>query len=101
MMPDRPAPPAHDVRKEPSTLLLDKPIRSANRYSSRRGCDRARLGGVRSRTRRRRLHPCLDTLRGRAMAGSHGNSRARIFCNKIEAELLAIGGYYLTADLNR
>jgi septum site-determining protein MinC len=38
------------------------------------------------------------TLRGRAMAGSHGNSRARIFCNKIEAELLAIGGYYLTAE---
>ena len=28
VMPDRPAPPAHDVRKEPSTLLLDKPIRS-------------------------------------------------------------------------
>jgi septum site-determining protein MinC len=38
------------------------------------------------------------TLRGRAMAGSHGNSRARIFCSKIEAELVAIDGYYLTAE---
>ena len=38
------------------------------------------------------------TLRGRAMAGSHGNSRARIFCSRLEAELLAIDGYYMTAD---
>jgi len=37
-------------------------------------------------------------LRGRAMAGIHGNSAARIFCQKIEAELLAIDGYYQTAD---
>ena len=41
------------------------------------------------------------TLRGRAMAGVGGNSKARIFCHKIEAELLAIDGYYRTAeDLN-
>jgi septum site-determining protein MinC len=32
------------------------------------------------------------------MAGSNGNTRARIFCSKLEAELLAISGYYLTAD---
>jgi septum site-determining protein MinC len=38
------------------------------------------------------------TLRGRAFAGSHGNERARIFCNKVEAELLAISGFYRTAD---
>ena len=38
------------------------------------------------------------TLRGRAMAGASGNPRARIFCNKLEAELLAIDGYYTTAD---
>ena len=37
-------------------------------------------------------------LRGRAMAGSNGNSRARIFCSRIEAELLAIDGYYMTAE---
>lgn len=38
------------------------------------------------------------TLRGRAMAGSHGNGSARIFCRRLEAELLAIDGYYQAAD---
>jgi septum site-determining protein MinC len=37
-------------------------------------------------------------LRGRAVAGSEGNSQARIFCRALEAELLAIDGYYKTAD---
>jgi septum site-determining protein MinC len=37
-------------------------------------------------------------LRGRAMAGSSDNAAARIFCQKIEAELLAINGYYQTAE---
>jgi septum site-determining protein MinC len=37
-------------------------------------------------------------LRGRAMAGAYGEMRARIFCRKLEAELLAVGGIYLTAD---
>jgi septum site-determining protein MinC len=37
-------------------------------------------------------------LRGRAIAGSTGNGRARIYCNKLEAELLAIDGLYKTAD---
>ena len=32
------------------------------------------------------------------MAGVNGNSSARIFCRNIEAELLAIDGYYQTAD---
>ena len=38
------------------------------------------------------------TLRGRAIAGSTGNADARIFCRKLEAELLAIDGLYRTAD---
>ncbi|MDB5526835.1 MAG: minC [Rhizobium sp.] len=37
-------------------------------------------------------------LRGRALAGSLGNGAARIFCRKLEAELLAIDGIYTTAD---
>jgi septum site-determining protein MinC len=37
-------------------------------------------------------------LRGRAIAGSTGNAEARIFCNKLEAELIAIDGLYRTAD---
>jgi septum site-determining protein MinC len=38
------------------------------------------------------------TLRGRAMAGTMGNGAARIFCRKMEAELIAIDGFYLTAE---
>ena len=37
-------------------------------------------------------------LRGRAMAGAGGNTRARIFCHRVEAELLAIDSCYRTAD---
>ena len=37
-------------------------------------------------------------LRGRAMAGSGGNPRARIFCGKNEAELISVDGYYCTAE---
>jgi septum site-determining protein MinC len=37
-------------------------------------------------------------LRGRALAGSVGNASARIFCRKLEAELLAIDGIYTTAE---
>jgi len=38
------------------------------------------------------------TLRGRAMAGAYGEARSRIFCRRLEAELIAVGGVYLTAD---
>jgi septum site-determining protein MinC len=37
-------------------------------------------------------------LRGRAIAGANGEMRARIFCRRLEAELLAVGGVYMTAD---
>lgn len=38
------------------------------------------------------------TLRGRALAGTMGNAGARIFCRKMEAELVAIDGYYKAAE---
>jgi len=34
------------------------------------------------------------TLKGRALAGINGNTSARIFCNKLEAELVSISGHY-------
>src|SRR4051812_19405953 len=37
-------------------------------------------------------------LRGRAYAGTLGDTRARIFCQKLEAELLAVGGLCLMSD---
>ena len=38
------------------------------------------------------------TLRGRAFAGIEGEAHARIFCRKLEAELIAIDGFYVVAD---
>jgi septum site-determining protein MinC len=37
-------------------------------------------------------------LGGRAIAGARGDESARIFCRKMEAELLAIAGIYAVAD---
>jgi septum site-determining protein MinC len=38
------------------------------------------------------------TLRGRALAGISGNTEARIFCQELEAELVAIAGFYCLRD---
>lgn len=38
------------------------------------------------------------TIRGRVIAGSMGNAEARIFCRRLEAELVAIAGYYKTSE---
>jgi septum site-determining protein MinC len=38
------------------------------------------------------------TLRGRAVAGAQGLQSARIFCQKLEAELIAVAGGYVMAD---
>src|SRR5579883_96855 len=38
------------------------------------------------------------SLRGRAVAGAHGCVQARIFCQRLEAELVGIDAAYLTAD---
>lgn len=37
-------------------------------------------------------------IRGRALAGAHGNEDARIFCQNLDAELVAIAGNYLSAE---
>jgi septum site-determining protein MinC len=37
-------------------------------------------------------------LRGRAMAGASGDVEARIFCSRLEAELVSIAGRYLVSE---
>jgi septum site-determining protein MinC len=39
-----------------------------------------------------------STLRGRAVAGAQGMTDARIFCQKLDAELVAISGAYLLSE---
>jgi septum site-determining protein MinC len=38
------------------------------------------------------------TLRGRAIAGANGDAEARIFCNRLEAELISVAGRYLVSE---
>ena len=82
-----------------TSLLLEQPVRSGQSVVFTEG-DVTVLGSVGSGAEivaGGSIH-VYGTLRGRAMAGATGNPRARIFCNRIEAELLAIDGYYRTAD---
>jgi septum site-determining protein MinC len=85
--------------KQPAFLLLDSPVRSGQSVVFPGG-DVTVVGSVASGAEvvaGGSIH-VYGTLRGRAIAGSTGNPRARIFCRKSEAELLAIDGWYRTAD---
>lgn len=83
----------------PSALLIDRPVRSGQSVVFEHG-DLTVVGSVSSGAEilaTGSIH-VYGALRGRALAGLKGNSRARIFCRKLEAEFLAIDGLYHTAD---
>lgn len=84
---------------EVNTLLIEQPIRSGQSIVFERG-DITVLGSVASGAEVMAggsVH-IYGTLRGRAVAGLSGHPGARIFCSKLQAELLAIDGVYQTAD---
>jgi septum site-determining protein MinC len=84
---------------QPTSLLIETPVRSGQSIVFAEG-NVTVLGSVGSGAEivaGGSIH-IYGTLRGRAMAGVNGNSAARIYCQKIEAELLAIDGYYQTAE---
>ena len=85
-------------RRKPS-LLIDHPVRSGQSIVFEKG-DVTVVGSVASGAEviaGGSIH-VYGALRGRAIAGLTGNNRARIFCRRLEAELLAIDGVYQTAD---
>jgi septum site-determining protein MinC len=91
-----PSPPS---APEPASLLVDHSVRSGQSVVCERG-DVIVVGSVASGAEVMAggsIH-VYGTLRGRAVAGLAGNAGARIFCRKLEAELLAIDGLYRTAD---
>ena len=96
---NEPAKPEPEAKPKPTSLLLECPVRSGQSIVFMEG-DVTVLGSVGSGAEivaGGSIH-IYGTLRGRAMAGVNGNSNARIYCQKIEAELLAIDGYYQTAE---
>lgn len=99
--PGKTAPPAETTASgaDGNTLLIDHPIRSGQSVVFERG-DITILGSVASGAEVMAggsVH-IYGTLRGRAVAGLSGHPGARIFCSKLQAELLAIDGVYQTAD---
>jgi len=97
--PNPPAPKKPAAADEPTSLLIECPVRSGQAIYFPNG-DVTVLGSVASGSEivaGGSIH-VYGTLRGRAMAGTKGDGRARIFCRKNEAELLAINGYYRTAE---
>jgi septum site-determining protein MinC len=94
-----PAATAPRGREQPASLLIEEPVRSGQSVAFVEG-DVTVLGSVGSGAEiiaGGSIH-IYGTLRGQAMAGVTGNRRARIFCHRFAAELLAIGSYYKTAD---
>ena len=84
---------------ESNALVIDQPVRSGQSIVFERG-DITVLGSVASGAEVMAggsVH-VYGTLRGRAIAGLSGHPGARIFCSKLQAELLAIDGVYQTAD---
>lgn len=95
------APKKLEAKAEPklTSLLLEAPVRSGQTVIFPEG-DITILGSVGSGAEvvaGGSIH-IYGALRGRAMAGVNGHTTARIYCQKIEAELLAIDGFYQTAD---
>ncbi|MCE7029336.1 septum site-determining protein MinC [Jiella avicenniae] len=99
--PAKKAEPAIEVhaQRAASSIVITEPVRSGQSIIFPEG-DVTILGSVASGAEvvaGGSIH-IYGTLRGRALAGSVGNASARIFCRKLEAELLAIDGLYKMPD---
>lgn len=80
-------------------LLLQQPVRGGQVVYAEQ-CDAIVIGPVNSGGELiadGNIH-VYGALRGRALAGAHGNEAARIFCTSLQADLVSIAGTYLSAD---
>jgi septum site-determining protein MinC len=87
------APPA------PKTRLVTEPVRSGTQIYAR-GSDLVVTAAVSPGAELvadGNIH-VYGVLRGRALAGAGGDAGARIFCTRLEAELVSIAGRYLVSE---
>ncbi len=83
----------------PASPPLEHPLRSGQRHYAR-GQDLICLATVNAGAEvlaDGHIH-IYGPLRGRALAGVQGDETAQIFCQRLEAELIAIAGIYQTLD---
>jgi len=84
-----------------ASKMISQPIRSGQRTYAKGG-DLVLLGAVNAGAEVMadgNLH-IYAPLRGRALAGLDGNTESRIFCQSLEAELVAIAGNYRVFEDN-
>jgi septum site-determining protein MinC len=82
-----------------TSLLIDRPVRSGQSIVFDQG-DITVIGAVSSGAEviaGGSIH-VYGALRGRAIAGLSADSAARIYCRKLEAEMVAVDGRYRTAE---
>jgi septum site-determining protein MinC len=97
--PARKAPEAPPAAPPRTNMIVTKPVRSGQMVVAEHG-DLTIVGSVASGAEivaAGNIH-VYGTLRGRAIAGAHGDESARIFCQSQQAELLAIAGLYKTSE---
>ena len=93
----RPAPTAPPSYKP--AKLITEPVRSGQQIYAE-NCDLIVLNTV-SPGAEVIADGCVHvygSLRGRAIAGARGDTQARIFCRRLEADLVAIAGTYAVAE---
>lgn len=96
---DTPATAESAPAAKPVARTIDHPVRSGQTVVAEDG-DLIVIGPVSSGAEliaAGNIH-VYGTLRGRAMAGVYGDTSARIYCQKLDAELLAIAGLYRTSE---
>ncbi|EGD05328.1 septum formation inhibitor, partial [Burkholderia sp. TJI49] len=86
------------VQAGAQTLVIDRPLRSGQQIYAKgdlvvlapvsHGAEIIAEGNIH----------IYAPLRGRALAGVHGNHDARIFCTCLEPELISIAGIYRTTE---
>lgn len=101
---NEPAPAAHQESApvqalHTASLVVNQPVRSGQQVYARGG-DLIVLGTVSAGAELLadgHIH-VYGTLRGKALAGVRGMTGARIFCRRLDAELVSIAGHYRIAE---
>lgn len=99
LAPAAPAPQVIEVPVATRTAILDKPLRSGQRYYAQ-GSDlvvTAMVSAGAEVIADGNIH-IYAPLRGRALAGAAGDKDARIFTTCLEAELVSVAGIYRTFE---
>ncbi len=94
-----PAPQSHASPSAAKSRLITQPVRSGTQIYAR-GADLVVTAPVSAGAEIMadgNIH-VYAALRGRALAGAGGDAETRIFCSRLEAELVSIAGHYLVSD---